>query len=203
MKDIIYIATVGTGIAARGNSVAHAILFGIRSASPGNVYLVPSSSPASLAVAARIASEADVTPFADDSPYFTLTDAEDLDRCVAEMSFLLSRLSWRHADATLILNPTSGTKQMTTAAYVAAVDEGVEHIEYITGERVDGVVTPGTERVVRTSGRRARTMDRAHSALTVVVRAPISTLIVQTGAGSHTDALPAGCVPVAVSADDT
>jgi len=168
MKQTIYIATIGTGTAGNDSFVAHGILYGIRNAGADHVYLVPSASDASLDVADYIASEVAVEPYADDAPFFTLTDFDDLTRCRTEMRFLLRQLASRHPGATLIVNPTSGTKQMTTATYVAAIDEGVEHIEYITGERVDGVVKSGTERIAAMSGRRVQAAVTARNALALI-----------------------------------
>jgi hypothetical protein len=45
----------------------------------------------------------------------------------------------------LIVNPTSGTKQMSAGATLAALDEEVDQIDFTSGERVDGVVKTGTE----------------------------------------------------------
>ncbi len=47
----------------------------------------------------------------------------------------------------LLVNPTSGTKQMTAAATLASLDEGIGEILFTVGERSDGVVKTGTERL--------------------------------------------------------
>jgi CRISPR-associated protein (TIGR02710 family) len=47
----------------------------------------------------------------------------------------------------LIVNPTSGTKQMSAGATLAALDEEIGEIVFTVGERADGVVKTGTERI--------------------------------------------------------
>jgi hypothetical protein len=47
----------------------------------------------------------------------------------------------------LIVNPTSGTKQMSAGATLAALDAEVDQISFTSGERVDGVVKTGTEKI--------------------------------------------------------
>jgi hypothetical protein len=45
----------------------------------------------------------------------------------------------------LLVNPTSGTKQMSVGAALAALDEGVGELTFTVGQRADGVVMTGTE----------------------------------------------------------
>ena len=47
----------------------------------------------------------------------------------------------------LLVNPTSGTKQMSVAAVLAALDEEVGMVIFTVGDRADGVVKTGTERM--------------------------------------------------------
>jgi hypothetical protein len=45
----------------------------------------------------------------------------------------------------LVVNPTSGTKQMSCGAMLAALDEELGEVMFTVGERSDGVVKTGTE----------------------------------------------------------
>ncbi len=164
----ICICTVGTGTAGRDSFVAHGILAGIRAAAPDKVWLCPSASPGSLEVAGLVAGELRNRGSAPEIHTLTLADHDDLDRSRRELRALLADLRKTHPNAAIVLNPTSGTKQMTTAAVLAGVDAGVDRIEFVVGERRDGVVRTGAERITRADVRRIRARQCAGNALALI-----------------------------------
>jgi len=167
-SSIHIVCTVGTGTAGTDSFVAHGILFGIRHASPGHVWLCPSLAADSIELAEYVASEVlDSHPNAD-IHILRLTDHDDLGRCRRELRDILHRIAMEFPGHRIVLNPTSGTKQMTTAAVLAAVDEGIERIEYVTGARRNGVVKTGAEQVTSVDGRGMQARQTARNALVLI-----------------------------------
>jgi len=167
-QKIVLICTVGTGTAGADSFVAHGILVGVQEVEPDALYLCPSSSPNSRDVAELVADE-----WAKSHPQVTvavepLSDHDDLERCIRELRNLVRRVQSEYPNAAVLLNPTSGTKQMTTAAVLAGLEEGVERIDFVVGERRDGVVRTGTERVVPVHARRILARQTARNALSLV-----------------------------------
>ncbi len=151
--EITYICTIGTGTAGANSCLAQGVVNAVRLRNPQTCILVPSSSEASHAIAEMIEMELSDTPAIQIHRDRCLSQHDNLRQCRKEMRDLLRELKQRDPESTLVLNPTSGTKQMTTGAVLAGVDEGLENIEYITGERVDGVVRTGSETITVISGR--------------------------------------------------
>lgn len=60
---------------------------------------------------------------------------------------LINTVGMTRPELSIIVNPTSGTKQMSAGATLAALDEGVSGIAFTIGERADGVVKTGTETI--------------------------------------------------------
>lgn len=147
-----YICTVGSGTAGKCSNVAEGIMSAIRRASPDAIVLVPSNTADSLAVADIVKEGVDgICP---EIKIVPISDHDDLMLCRQEISRVIRTAGATPAERHIILNPTSGTKQMTTAAVLAAIDENLENIEYITGERRDGVIITGQEKISRLSARR-------------------------------------------------
>jgi TolA-binding protein len=153
MKETVYICTIGTGTAGATSSLAQGVVNAVRLRSPQFCVLVPSISENSVLVADMVETELSNDKVISLQRPASLSDPDDLRQCRREMRELIRQLKALHSTAKLILNPTSGTKQMTTGAVLAGIDEGLEHIEYITGPRKDGVVVTGQERITAISGR--------------------------------------------------
>ncbi len=149
MHNYIYLCTVGTGTAGASSNVAEGIMAAIRYAAPDMVVLIPSKSEDSMAVAQIVAEGiADSCAGVKIEP---LTNHDNLLLCRREINRIINTVDLA---AKVVLNPTSGTKQMTTAAVLAAIDKNLENIEYITGPRRDGVIVTGQEKISRLSARR-------------------------------------------------
>ena len=146
----LLILTVGTGTAGKHSNVASGLANTIRQVRPRRFWLVPSASEKSTPVADLIREEvADLGSFAswsESAPYHAIPDHDDIHQCrrfVREVIAAAKR-ELRPGER-LVVNPTSGTKQMSAGATLAALDEEVDQIDFTSGERVDGVVKTGTE----------------------------------------------------------
>ena len=144
----IYICTVGTGTAGKYSNVAEGIMAAVRFAQPDFLLLLPSTSEDSVAVA-QLIEEGVVNICRSEVMY--LKNHDDLESCrktIAEILYSQKKYG------AVYLNPTSGTKQMTTAAVLAALDAEIENIEYITGPRKDGVIITGKEQISTLNARK-------------------------------------------------
>lgn len=146
----IYIATVGTGTAGKHSNLGQGLLNTIKQANPDYLYFISSQNEASEELGKLVLEESGLP--GEVFPYFDNPD--DLLACRAQCRRCMNSLRNIHPQDELILNPTSGTKQMTSAAILAAVDTACERIEYISGERFEGVIKTGTERIAPVSGRK-------------------------------------------------
>jgi len=147
----LLILTVGTGTAGRHSNIAAGLRRTIELTAPRLFWLVPSTSEDSILVAELVRDG--LSSFARASAndlYFTLPDPDDLEACRQVLRSVIqqARVQLRPEES-LLLNPTSGTKQMTVAASLAALDEGLGDITFTVGARADGVVITGTERLTR------------------------------------------------------
>lgn len=145
MERIVYIMTVGTGTAGRTSNLESGLARTIALRNPEITYLVPSANENSRLMADLVCERLSAATVRIVEGCFT--DPDDLLRSRRELRGQFARIAAEHPDAHLIVNPTSGTKQMTTAAVLAAVDLGIADIEYITGPREDGVVVTGKEEI--------------------------------------------------------
>ena len=139
----LLILTVGTGTAGRFSDLASGLLRTIELLSPRQFWLIPSTSPDSLAIADLLAENQPA--FAGRFPLEHPDDLEDSRKHIRNV-IIQARNNIR-GDERLLINPTSGTKQMTVAATLAALDEQIGDIVFTTGERADGVVKTGTESI--------------------------------------------------------
>lgn len=82
--------------------------------------------------------------------YHAIDDPDDLELCrrIVREVIAAARAHGGKPSATIIVNPTSGTKQMSAGATLAALDESAELLHFTVGERDGGVVITGTERIV-------------------------------------------------------
>lgn len=141
------ILTVGTGTAGKSSNLQQGLINTLRQLKPASYWLVPSSSPDSIATADLVRSECPegFAPWSSTAAYRILECPDDLLDCRAVIREVIAVA--RRAKGRLVINPTSGTKQMSAAATLAALDEEVGEIVFTVGERADGVVVTGTERV--------------------------------------------------------
>ena len=151
---IVYVCTVGTGTAGKTSNVNEGIAASIKFRNPEYCYLLPSVSPDSIAVAQLVQEGVAGSGIKiKDSGIIPLTSHDDILRCRQEIRVIFRDLKKSLPQCEIILNPTSGTKQMTSAAMLAAIDEGIEQIEYISGPRQDGVIITGQEQISSVSAR--------------------------------------------------
>lgn len=138
----VYVMTVGTGTAGKHSNLAQGLVNSIklRKSDLSRVLLVPSMSEESGGIAELVVEEFKDTGF-DVRIYSKISEPDGLLSCRREFRDILTSLKQEQ----VILNPTSGTKQMTSGATLAAVDLGIGFVEFISGEREDGVVKTGTE----------------------------------------------------------
>ena len=189
MSSPIVIATIGTGTAGRHSNLAQGIVNALRLAAPSACVLAHSDSPDSRTIAELVAEA--VPEFAPERVQ-AFADPDDLARCRAAVRGLVRQVRARFPGWRLALNPTSGTKQMTAGAVLAAVDERLDSIDYIAGQRADGVVMTGTERLVSFDTRRMLAVETGRNALALldagawrgaaVLLDPIADLLPQTAA---------------------
>ena len=162
-----FLFTVGTGTAGRHSNLAQGLVNSILKTPRNSVVgLVPSSSPDSVGIAELVSEE--VRRERDDiaiSVVGHFTNPDNLLSCRREFRLLLQQLNQAGRCGELTVNPTSGTKQMTAAATLACLDEGLGRLAFITGERADGVVKTGTEHVQPVDAARLLAEQRIRAAL--------------------------------------
>jgi len=149
MKSPLLILTVGTGTAGRYSSLADGLRSTITMLAPRLFWLVPSTSPDSQTIADLIREDfPNFYPWADRIPYHAISEPDSLLTCrrVVREVIARARQELRKGER-LLVNPTSGTKQMSAGASIAALDESLGEIVFTVGERTDGVVKTGTERL--------------------------------------------------------
>lgn len=149
MKSNLLILTVGTGTAGRHSSLADGLRATLAMLAPRLFWLVPSTSPDSQAIADLVREGfPGFSPWAKDSAYHAITAPDsllDCRRAVREV-ICVARTKLKPGER-LLVNPTSGTKQMSAGASIASLDESLGEIVFTVGERADGVVKTGTERL--------------------------------------------------------
>jgi len=172
----LLILTVGTGTAGRYSNLASGLVTTVRLHDPERYWLVPSSSPDSIGIAdlvrEEIGEEAIFVPWSDSdnrSIYCSIEEPDDVISCRTALSAVIAaaRKTLKPGQR-LVVNPTSGTKQMTAGATLAALelDQEAGGIAFTIGERHDGVVKTGTERVTKIDTRRfmyERRLEHAES----------------------------------------
>jgi len=148
----LLILTVGTGTKGAHSNLAQGLVNTLHQLRPRLFWLVPSASPDSIALAEIVRDGAPVDcafqPWAPDQPFRQVEHHDDLYVCRNALREVIhAARQLLKAKERLIVNPTSGTKQMSVAAALAALDEGIGEIVFTVGERADGVVKTGTERM--------------------------------------------------------
>jgi hypothetical protein len=147
----LLILTVGTGTAGKHSDVAAGLARTVDLTAPRLFWLVPSESEKSRPVAdlirESVAVPAAFRPWSETAPYHAVPDPDDIHQCRTVLRQVIAEAK-KHLQPgeRLIVNPTSGTKQMSAGATLAALDEEIGELMFTVGERVDGVVKTGTER---------------------------------------------------------
>ena len=79
-----------------------------------------------------------------------VSDEKDVEKCALDFRDAVRDLKTRGFDAQdLMADFTSGTKAMSEALVVAAVEESIGNLSYITGDHGEGGIVPsGTERAI-------------------------------------------------------
>jgi hypothetical protein len=159
MNDCLLILTVGTGTAGRHSNIAQGLINTLTQLKPRLFWLIPSVHPDSIGVADLTRESAPelcfFQPWNDTTAYRSISEPDDLfvSRGIIKEVIAAARKFLRKGER-LLVNPTSGTKQMSVAATLAALDEGIGEIIFTVGERSDGVVKTGTERLATFSTER-------------------------------------------------
>lgn len=155
----LLILTVGTGTKGEHSNLAQGLVNSINQLSPRLYWLVPSAHSTSIAVAELVRDGASPTSvfrhWTSTAEYRQIQRPDDLFDCRSAIREVIQRArSELTGNDRLLVNPTSGTKQMSVAAALAALDEEVGEIVFTVGDRADGVVVTGTERMAPFETRR-------------------------------------------------
>lgn len=151
---MLLILTVGTGTQGRYSNLAQGLINTILLTKPDHFWLIPSESPDSIAVAELILDGLEVGPrgaFVDwrhgCQRFAAVPNHDSLEEARHRTSEVIAKARDQFPGVPIHVNPTSGTKQMSAGATLAALDLGVDGITFTTGQRADGVVITGTEEV--------------------------------------------------------
>ena len=168
--------TVGTGTAGPHSNLVLGLSKTLEILKPDHFWLVPSSSADSIAVADLVREKhpTGFTAWNASQPYREIENPDSIADCRAAIAQVIRhvRTTAKSGDR-LVVNPTSGTKQMSAGATLAALDEEVHEIHFTIGDRADGVVITGTERI------------ESFNALEVFVSRDLRIAADLSGAGSH------------------
>ncbi len=148
----LLILTVGTGTSGQHSNLAQGLVNTLGLLKPRLFWLVPSANPDSAALAQIVRDSAPAgctfQPWAPAQHFRQIAQHDDLFDCRSALREVIhaARQHLRQGEQ-LLVNPTSGTKQMSVGATLAALDEEIGEIVFTVGERADGVVKTGTERM--------------------------------------------------------
>ncbi len=152
----LLILTVGTGTAGQHSDLHAGLTATIRAIRPRRYWLAPSADRNSIAMAELIRDDCPdgFTPADEAAGFFVIPNYDDIFDCRAVMrQAIAAAKNHLRPDEKLLVNPTSGTKQMSAGATLAALDEEIGDLVFTVGKRADGVVKTGTERLVSFSTR--------------------------------------------------
>jgi len=176
-KKIVYVMTVGTG--GRTSNLAQGIVnaINLRKKDLKEVFLMPSFSEDSKTIAELVCQECSAVGVRI-SILGHFTDPDALLVCRREFREVLSRFRKER----VAVNPTSGTKQMTAGATLAALDLGFGVIEFIVGERQDGIVVTGTEKIESVDAARLQAEQSVKNILVLLENGDYSAAALLAGA---------------------
>jgi hypothetical protein len=141
--------TVGTGTAGRHSNLAAGLRRTIEIIAPDKFWLIPSTDEVSQLTADLVREGMPAFhPWSEDEPYLAIAQPDSLEACRNTVREVLIRArAGLSRSGRLLVNPTSGTKQMSVGAALAALDEGIGELVFTVGQRADGVVMTGTEQL--------------------------------------------------------
>ncbi len=141
------ILTVGTGTAGRHSNLAAGLRRTLELLSPEGFWLVPSVDEVSKLTADLVREGLpEFQAWSETEAYRAIARPDSLEDCRRTVREVIARAQSQIPRGTrLLVNPTSGTKQMSVGAALAALDEGIGELVFTIGERADGVVKTGTE----------------------------------------------------------
>ena len=149
MSSIYLILTVGTGTPGPESSLVDGLRTTIKMVKPLKFWLIPSLSEDSVATADLIREGMEnFAPWNESSTYLQINQVDSLENCrqTVRKAIRQAKASLKKSDR-LIVNPTSGTKQMSAGATIASLDENIGEIVFTIGERSQGIVKTGTEKL--------------------------------------------------------
>jgi hypothetical protein len=148
MSDLLLL-TVGTGTAGPHSNLVQGLRHTIEMLSPRKFWLIPSASEDSQLVAECVAENfLNFSEWDSITHFLSVPRPDDLESCRQTVRKAIQKIRDElQSGETLVLNPTSGTKQMSAGATIAALDENIGQIIFTIGERDHGVVKTGTERL--------------------------------------------------------
>jgi hypothetical protein len=143
------ILTVGTGTAGAHSNLAAGLRRTLELIAPQKFWLIPSTDEVSQLTADLVREGlSGFQPWAEGVAYRGIAQPDSLEDCrQAVREVILRARQGLPKRARLLVNPTSGTKQMSVGAALAALDEGVGELVFTVGQRADGVVITGTEKL--------------------------------------------------------
>ena len=141
------ILTVGTGTAGPHSNLAAGLRRTVELIGPEKFWLVPSTDEVSVMTAELVREDlGGFVRWTEEAPDRCIGAADSLEDCRrAVREVIVAARAKLPKGVRLLVNPTSGTKQMSVGAALAALDEGIGEIVFTVGERADGVVKTGTE----------------------------------------------------------
>jgi len=144
--------TVGTGTAGPHSNLVLGLRNTLALVQPDRYWLIPSASPDSTAVAdlVRELHTHGFEPWSPSTPYHAIEQHDSIRHCRDTVAEVLRHVRplCKTGDR-ILMNPTSGTKQMSAGATLAALDLEADEIQFTVGDRADGVVITGSERLER------------------------------------------------------
>lgn len=143
------ILTVGTGTAGRHSNLAAGLRRTVELLTPEKFWLIPSTDEVSQLTADLVREGLpNFQPWSAETPYLCIARPDSLENCRQTVRQVIEHVrTILPRGAQLKVNPTSGTKQMSVGAALAALDEGLGELVFTIGERADGVVKTGTEKL--------------------------------------------------------
>ena len=146
----LLILTVGAGAAGQHSDLHTGLTATIRAIRPRRYWLAPSADRNSIAMAEMMRDTCPdgFTPRNETTSFYAIPKHDDIFDCRAVMRQAIAAAKPHlRTGEKLLVNPTSGTKQMSAGATLAAMDEEIGDLVFTVGERADGVVKTGTERL--------------------------------------------------------
>ncbi len=156
------ILTVGSGTAGKQSDIIQGLINTLAALQPTRYWLVPSKTSSSNADLIRSEHPAGFQPWSEQEPYRTISEPDDLGSCRTALREVIAAA--RKCPGKLVINPTSGTKQMSAGATLAALEEEVGELVFTVGPRAEGVVITGQEKMATFSTEdflRERTLKQA------------------------------------------